>query len=497
MNASPPAGSDFPCTPVAIAWHARQAGDAIAVVQGATRISYARLAADVARAVVALQRHGVESGMLVGVENRPERYLGMVLLLACEAIGAAATAMPREAPEHADPVLARCDVLLAAQHRPGGRPAAPVIPPDWLAGLAAEPLPREHLHLLQCAFAPERVVRIFRTSGTTGRPKAIAITHRMLQSMIAMHMERVPADVLARPRALCLYGFGVRAAETRVAGILQHGGCVFCVGEDRAGPLLATGEANYAMLMVGDAERIARAIPPGAGSGAAPLIELMGARAGPRLRQLLAERLGARVTTRYSSNETGIVADLDADNVGTLVAGASVRIVDAAGQDLPVGQRGQILIRTATMADGYYEDPELTRKAFVDGWFRSSDIGYLPAPGRLVVLGRADAMLNIGGVKLPVGPLEDVLRQEVAGVADIALLSTADPNGVEWLVVALEIPGGVPPPELHRQVAAALAIHTRQFALHVLPFFPRTGNGKIRRDVIELAYRRRQGWDGP
>src|SRR3954449_5887221 len=137
---------------------------------------------------------------------------------------------------------------------------------------------------------------------------------------------------------------------------------------------------------------------------------------------MLRERLGAVVQVTYSSNETNTVCFVDNGNVGTLIDGAEVRIVDHAGETLTQGQTGLVQVKTQTMAKAYWNDPARTAAAFVDGWYRTSDTGYIPEPGKLVVLGRADDMLNIGGVKVPPAPLEDAVKA-IPGVIDAVLLN--------------------------------------------------------------------------
>jgi acyl-CoA synthetase (AMP-forming)/AMP-acid ligase II len=79
-----------------------------------------------------------------------------------------------------------------------------------------------------------------------------------------------------------------------------------------------------------------------------------------------------------------------------------VEVVDESGRPVPSGEPGRLRIRSASMAEGYLDDPEATRRFFQDGWFYPSDIAILDGPRRIKVIGRADEMITTaGGKKAP------------------------------------------------------------------------------------------------
>ncbi|HVZ07216.1 class I adenylate-forming enzyme family protein [Rhodopila sp.] len=471
-------------TPALIAGQARRHPAATAVVEDGQSFSYQTVAEDIARCVVALEGMGVRAGGLVAIETQPRRYLVLLLALACHALGAAITLVQRPDLDTDDPVLSDCQVLLLAAPHPARR--ASIIPADFLDVLAGVTLPADALGLLERRHDPDAVALISRTSGTTGRRKAVPVTARILARIATNLVARLPPDVLAHVRFLCIYNFGMRAAYTRVLGTLRCGGIAVLAKEEHAAQLLSTGLVNFALLLVGDAARVARVATAPALS---PVIEMIGARADARLRGLVRGRLGARISTPYASNETNSISDVGDDDVGTLFPGVSVTIVDDAGRPVPAGQTGRIRIKTDTMAEGYHNDPEQTRAAFIGGWYQSNDIGFMPGPGRLVVLGRADDMLNIGGIKIPPQPLEDEIRL-LDGLTDAAILSLRDETGQDMLLAAVEYPPGVLPETTARHVTAILRRHVPRHDLLVLPSFPRTGTGKVRRQDIQAVARR-------
>lgn len=473
-----------------IARCARDAGGRTAIVEDGVRFSYATMARDLCRCVAGLEALGIAPDMLAGIELRPQRYLNLLLLLACEVIGATTVSLRRaDLQDDDDPVLPDCDILLMRDAAPAPRRAVlQAIPDDWLAQLANGAPDGADLARLMRAAPPDQIVSVVRTSGTTGRPKALELTLSLWQRLIDLHMQRLLRDTGPNPVSLCVYNLGVRAFNMRVSGILQHGGTVIFAPEQHACPLLASGTVNHALFTVGDLERlIPQATPPPPDH--VLRIETVGAGVSRRLRALIEQNLHARISATYSSNETGIIADNDADDVGTLCEGAAVRIVDDAGNDRPPGVAGLIRAKSSTMVHGYRNAPALTAAAFIDGWYVTNDIGYLTDAGRLVVLGRADDMLNIGGVKLSPRPIEEALR-ELPGIADAALISVPTDNAVGMLVAAVQIDADTLPGDLASRVDAVLSRATRHYRIMPLRWFPRTVTGKVRRDELKAAFLR-------
>ena len=460
-----------------VAWYARHTPNAAASVEHGVTVSYRHLAADLIGCVRAFEASGVRPGMLVGIETSL-RYQQLLLLLACEATGAAATALTAD-PD--DTMLRHCDIVFSG----GAVPGAIGIPSVWSADRTlSEAGPR----LLERPIAAGQIARIARTSGTTGRPKAMPMTRATQQLRIVRTMERVAADISPNPRFLCLYSLAVGSICVRVLGVLQHGGTVLFAAGDQADALLAAARANYAVFAVGDIARLVEnsKLPP---YDIAPRIEVFGAAVSPALRRRLRERLSARVSNKYSSNETNPVAIMGDDNVGTLCQGVEVRIVDEEGREVAAGDSGIIRVRSETMVHGYFDDPALTAASFIDGWFHTGDVGLMPAPGRLLVLGRADGMLNIGGVKVPPAPIEAELNQ-IEGIRDAVVMSIPDRHCVGVLLAAIET-GAVPPPlDAMQSAGEILARHVGGFTIMPLRSLPRTRSGKIQRQEIEAMFRR-------
>ena len=312
------------------------------------------------------------------------------------------------------------------------------------------------------------------------------MSHATQQLIVARVAAASADDLLPRPSCLCLYNLTLQSAYYRVLGTLQHSGVIYYAGATEAPCLIESGAVNTAMFMVGDLQLLMRRTRP-APVGHILHVEVVGAAVGPLLRQQVGERMNAKFSNYYSSSETGRVALIGDDDVGRLCRGAEVRIVDELGHDKSLGEIGLIRARTQTMVEGYVNDPALTEANFVDGWFRTSDLGTMPAPGRLVILGRADDMLNIGGVKLLPAPIEARIKT-IDGIVDAVLVSVDGPGQIPTLLAAVETANGELPPGLKEQLDPILWPYVRTFAVLIMPRFPRTDSGKVRRKDVTAIY---------
>jgi O-succinylbenzoic acid--CoA ligase len=177
---------------------------------------------------------------------------------------------------------------------------------------------------------------------------------------------------------------------------------------------------------------------------------------------------GVRVHTTYGMSETagGCVYD------GVPLDGVRVRLTD-----------GVIELAGPVLASGYRRDPAATASAFADGWFRTTDLGMLHDDGSLEVLGRADFMINTGGVKVSPTAVEAVLAAQ-PGVAEVCVVDLPDD---EWgqLVAAVVVPmdPGQPPDvaDLRAAVRARLGGPATPKVVRFADALPLQGPGKVNR----------------
>lgn len=190
-----------------------------------------------------------------------------------------------------------------------------------------------------------------------------------------------------------------------------------------------------------------------------------------------ARAAGVRVVTTYGMSETagGCVYD------GRPLDGVGVRI----------GGGGVVELSGPVLADGYRLDPAATAAAFADGWFRSTDLGTVRPDGTLEVHGRADSMINTGGVKVAPSAVEAVLVAQ-PGVAEACVVDLPD---AEWgqLVAAVVVPAdpGAPPEvaDLRAAVRAALGGPAVPRLVRLAGALPSRGPGKVDRSAVRVMLR--------
>jgi acyl-coenzyme A synthetase/AMP-(fatty) acid ligase len=240
---------------------------------------------------------------------------------------------------------------------------------------------------------------------------------------------------------------------------------------------------GHTILLPGDAADLCEAFSGQARPAAKCGVHVDGGALGPGLRRKLLETFAYRVRNNYSMNETNYVAMVDEDNIGTVLSDAAVRIIGDDGHEKPMGETGRITVRTARMTRGYLWDEALTAKHFVDGWHITGDLGFQPEANQLVVVGRADDMLNIGGIKLPPQPIEAEIRT-FDGVRDAVLLGVENAHGLLELHVVVERSDPGQDADLERLIRPLIHRYSRGFVGHYQDSLPRTQTGKVRRAAL-------------
>jgi len=239
-------------------------------------------------------------------------------------------------------------------------------------------------------------------------------------------------------------------------------------------------------LMPGDVVGFVNAIPATWRNKRRAVVSVTGGPMPAELRRILETRVATHVEHHYASNETHTLALIGADGIARIRPESTIRIVDADGTPVPDGQVGVIEARTPFMVDGYLWDDAATRAAFRDGWYYTNDLARMVGPKAMVLLGRADDMIVVGGIKIPPQPLEQRIR-DLPGIADAVLLAAPGPTGADQLFLVIESDS----PEISQPVRTGVAnIITPYYGGGVIILrrtLPRTEHGKIRRPDVRAA----------
>jgi acyl-CoA synthetase (AMP-forming)/AMP-acid ligase II len=287
--------------------------------------------------------------------------------------------------------------------------------------------------------------RLILTSGTSSTPKAVALSHELLASRMARHStfgnrmancSRIYSDV---PVSSSL-GFQF------LIYTLSRGGTALFPGENFESTLRAMEDYKIQCLIgaPGGFETLLRWFDTMPSYQSSVEVIFCG---GDVLSRSLSDRLRSRICSHliaaYGSTEASMSAVAHAHEianvpraVGFVTPGVIIQIVDSSGTLLPVEHEGQIRIRSEFAVDGYFGNPEESRKAFRNGWFYPGDLGTLKANGLLVITGREQAVLNLGGDKISPETIETILAQ-YQGVIEAAAIAmpNAYGNNEIWAVV--------------------------------------------------------------
>ena len=151
---------------------------------------------------------------------------------------------------------------------------------------------------------------------------------------------------------------------------------------------------------------------------------------------------GAPVLERYGMSETGtltynpIPPGIRKPGTVGLVGINQVRVLDGNGSPLPANEEGEVVASGPTVIEGYWRDPQATAEAFVDGWFRTGDLGRFDNDGYLTITGRIKDLINRGGEKIAPAEVESVLLGHPT-VADVCVFPVPHPTLGQEVVAAV------------------------------------------------------------
>jgi fatty-acyl-CoA synthase len=183
------------------------------------------------------------------------------------------------------------------------------------------------------------------------------------------------------------------------------------------------------------AEIIARIEQGGTTFPRLPLVLTAGSLASPQLARRVCDLLCDRLVVFYGTTETGVVSTADGGDVGTPVTGRRVEIVDDDGRVVPDGEVGTIRIRRDTGPLPYFELPDWKQKTPRET-FSPGDVGSFNAFDHLVIHGRADNVINLGGTKTTFELLEQMLLA-APGVRDCGVVCRRDELGIDRITAVL------------------------------------------------------------
>jgi len=340
---------------------------------------------------------------------------------------------------------------------------------------------------------------VLHTSGSTGRPKRVPILHRNIAASthnIVATYNLSPDDV-----SLCVMPlFHVHGLVASTLATLLSGGAVAVPNKFNAlsfwRTVKDTGATWYSavptihnlLLSRAGNEKVAAAeglrfIRSCSASLPAEMMEQMERIFGvPVL-----EAYGMSEASHQMSSNPLPPAERKPGSVGA-GTGVKIAIMDEAGNLLPTGTRGEVVIQGPNVVSGYENNPEANAKSYTNGWFRTGDQGFLDEDNYLTLTGRIKELINRGGEKIGPREIDEVLLAHPA-VAEAVCFGVPHPRWGEEVEAVVVLKEGAEANE-----ASVLAFCKERLAdfktpkkIYITTSIPRTATGKIQRGAVAKA----------
>jgi len=347
------------------------------------------------------------------------------------------------------------------------------------------------------ARGPNDLAALLYSSGTTGRPKGIMLSHsnlaengktlvdiwgfgsadRLLHALPVFHVHGLFVAI----SCVLLSGASMRWLEKfdgpQVMGLLPE--CTVMMGvptfytrllaEDRFAADLCT---NMRLFI----------------SGSAPLLKETFDEFRSRTGHAIVERYGMSETNMNTSNP--LHGERRAGTVGPPLPGVEVRVVDDLGESLPAGETGDLQVRGSNVFQGYWRMPEKTREDFTeDGFFNTGDKATISADGYVAIVGRAKDLIICGGLNVYPKEVEQLL-DDLEGVVESAVIGVPHEDFGEAVVAVI-----VPTADIKLNEQAIIDFCKGEIANFKVPkqvFFvdelPRNAMGKVQKNLLRDRY---------
>lgn len=347
------------------------------------------------------------------------------------------------------------------------------------------------------AVEEEEVALICYSSGTTGFPKGVMLTHRNIRE--GGLATAVPCGFGPEDRVL------ITAPLAYTWGLVQYLREALSTGATATIIDPASGADDVIEVLARDRitmwsgvpvmfERVA-ASERFAGADLSHLRHAVTGDPSPHLLRQWQDK-GVLLSQAYGMTETGghvtmLFGDEARDrkgSAGRALLGVDLAVADDDGRLLPPGEEGEILVRGPMVMRGYLNNPDETAKAMAGGWLHTGDAGVVDADGYLKVTGRKKDMLRSGGLNVYPAEIERVLAG-IAGMEEFAVIGVSD---ARWGEVPMIVAHGTGQPDLddlRRRCLAELAGYKRpRFLAKYGRPLPRTYSGKIMKQVLRAEF---------
>ncbi|MDQ1360207.1 MAG: fatty-acyl-CoA synthase [Acidimicrobiaceae bacterium] len=351
--------------------------------------------------------------------------------------------------------------------------------------------------MIQTPTDEDDLADIMYTSGTTGRPKGVAVRHGVIALLPNGLPEWRGTGWLTASPVFTFAGLGFVHNPMKL-GMTALYLPTFDVGQwleavERERPTATFVVPAMAQLLIHDPrfEKADLSSLQMVTLGSAPL-------APDTLRRLQEALPNAAVLNSYGQTEGGYATfSMDPEGsrthpgaVGRPKAPVEVRIVDESGVDVALGDVGEVITRFPGKHREYYKDPEATARMWEGGWLRSGDLGHLDADGYLYIVGRRKEMIVRGGMNVYANDVEAVLHAHPAVLEAAVVGVPHDVLGEDVAAFVVLRPGpALSVDQLQEFAAERLAGYKVPRQITYLPELPRNASGKVlKRQLVSEQY---------
>lgn len=335
---------------------------------------------------------------------------------------------------------------------------------------------------------PDDVCVILYTGGTTGTPKGAMLTHRNIlytSQNICYHERMVPDDV-----GICFMPLNHVFGGNHIMNSIFYG-CgtlalhrgfdmeeiISSIHTNRVSRLYAVPTVYIRFLNNPDCHKYLKSVGYCFSAATSMPSEIV---------RQWKETFGLNIHESYGMTETSSLVTFNhlyqhkIGSVGTLAGLVEVKIINPEGQELPTGERGEILIRGPNVMKGYFNKPQETAAAVVDGWLHSGDVGLFDEDGYLYIVDRLKHLIITGGFNVFPTEVEDVLYLHVA-VEECAVVGQSDSEYGEAVTAFIRLKQGVSATqeELVRFCKGKMASYKAPKKVIFVEDFPKSPQGKI------------------